>query len=132
MTKERFCQLMDDQDEELTQSEIDAGWHFCTEMDGLLANSNDPDGDCFCELNTRTMSTPIEIKPLADQPAFPSHIQPNYRPGESVTGITVRTYIATAMLQGYMAANGAAPSPDHAAKISVAFTDALIAQLEKP
>lgn len=51
MTKERFKKLMDDQDEHLTQQELDEGWHFCNEMDGLLANSKDPDGDCFCELN---------------------------------------------------------------------------------
>ncbi len=34
----------------LTQDEIDEGWHYCDEMDGLLANSNDPNGDCFCSL----------------------------------------------------------------------------------
>lgn len=51
MTGERFKQLMDDPEEPLTEKELADGWHFCSEMDGLLANSNDPKGDCFCELN---------------------------------------------------------------------------------
>jgi hypothetical protein len=51
MTPERFKELMEDDDQELTQEEILTGWHFCSDMDGLLANCNDPDGDCFCQLN---------------------------------------------------------------------------------
>lgn len=50
MTPERFKELMEDDDQKLTQEEILTGWHFCSDMDGLLANCNDPDGDCFCQL----------------------------------------------------------------------------------
>lgn len=54
MTKARWLELNRDIDppDNLTEAEIAEGWHFCTEMDGLLANSKDPEGDCFCELNT--------------------------------------------------------------------------------
>ena len=54
MSEERYNFLMskEGQNESLTQSEIDEGWHFCDEMDGLLANSKQPDGDCFCHLKT--------------------------------------------------------------------------------
>jgi len=48
MTDSRFKELM--KDGELTNEEIQQGWHFCPEMDGLLANSKEPDGDCFCHL----------------------------------------------------------------------------------
>ena len=53
MTKERYHQLMsaDEDDAKLTNEEMAEGWHWCWEMDGLLANSNEPNGDCFCELN---------------------------------------------------------------------------------
>ncbi len=52
MKNERFKQIMDDEEVTLTAEEIREGWHFCEEMDGVLANSNDPNGDCFCHLNT--------------------------------------------------------------------------------
>jgi hypothetical protein len=51
MTDERYSELMNDDSTELTHDEIKEGWHFCPEMDGLLANPNIPDGDCFCEMN---------------------------------------------------------------------------------
>jgi len=35
MTDERYNTLMRDEGE-LTQEEIDEGWHFCIEFDGLL------------------------------------------------------------------------------------------------
>lgn len=41
---------MHNDSEKLTDAELKEGWHFCNEMDGLLANCNDPSGDCFCEL----------------------------------------------------------------------------------
>lgn len=50
MTNERYHQIMDE-DSPLTKAERDEGWHFCPEMDGLLANANEPNGDCFCSLN---------------------------------------------------------------------------------
>lgn len=37
--RKRFAALMRDQ-AELTQEEIDAGWHFCYEWDGLLVGPN--------------------------------------------------------------------------------------------
>ena len=51
MTTERYNAITASYDEKLTEAEIVEGWHFCVEMDGLLANSNDAEGDCFCELN---------------------------------------------------------------------------------
>lgn len=53
MTKERykFLMSMEGQTTTLTPEEVKEGWHFCDEMDGLLANSNEADGDCYCHLN---------------------------------------------------------------------------------
>ena len=51
MTTERWRTLMADDNLSLTEAEIAEGWHFCDEMDGLLANSKDAAGDCFCYLN---------------------------------------------------------------------------------
>jgi len=45
MTHSRWITLMNDDSLSLTQAEIDQGWHFCNEMDGLLrqpADSDDP------------------------------------------------------------------------------------------
>lgn len=36
MTGDRYRYLMRDQDSELTESEIEEGWHFCWDFDGLL------------------------------------------------------------------------------------------------
>ncbi len=58
MTNERWRALMSDDSLELTADEIAAGWHFCCEMDGLLANSKEPDGDCFCSLSCRNTAKP--------------------------------------------------------------------------
>ncbi|WP_417744809.1 hypothetical protein [Rosistilla oblonga] len=44
---ERYENIMWNETEELRQDEIDAGWHFCNEMDGLLINANDP-ANSFC------------------------------------------------------------------------------------
>ena len=43
MTNERYNQLMNNEDSELTQEEINQGWHFCFEFDGLLRNNNEED-----------------------------------------------------------------------------------------
>lgn len=51
MTEARFSELSDDSSLCLTTQEVKEGWHFCDEMDGLLANLNEKDGDCFCHLN---------------------------------------------------------------------------------
>jgi hypothetical protein len=36
MTDERFNQLMESDDLELTPEEVAEGWHFCWDWDGLL------------------------------------------------------------------------------------------------
>lgn len=36
MTDDRYARLMADDSEPLQQGEVDAGWHFCPEWDGLL------------------------------------------------------------------------------------------------
>lgn len=36
MTKERYEELIEDLDLSLTDDEINEGWHFCHEFDGLL------------------------------------------------------------------------------------------------
>ncbi len=36
MTQERYCQLMENDELPLTTEEINLGWHFCHEFDGLL------------------------------------------------------------------------------------------------
>lgn len=46
MSDERFAALMKDDDLPLTDAEISDGWHFCWEMDGLLAQYGGD--DCFC------------------------------------------------------------------------------------
>lgn len=69
MTTERWKYLWNNQDATLTPEEIAQGWHFCNSMDGLLANSSDPNGDCFCELNifrkTNPHSSPQTAAPLS-------------------------------------------------------------------
>ena len=51
MTDERFKELMAEHTQsQLTIAEIMEGGHFCPEMDGLLANYKQSDGDCFCDL----------------------------------------------------------------------------------
>lgn len=36
MDKERWTQLMKDDSLKLSESELDQGWHFCPDWDGLL------------------------------------------------------------------------------------------------
>lgn len=53
MTKERYEFLMSDIDASLTQQEIDEGYHFCPEWDGLLIHKNDAESEyCSCEEHT--------------------------------------------------------------------------------
>lgn len=59
MTDERWHDLMWNDEEKLTQQEISEGWHWCSGMDDLLANCNDPDGDCFCELRKTFSNIPM-------------------------------------------------------------------------
>jgi hypothetical protein len=46
MTDERYKEIEGDITAELTQEEMDEGWHFCMEFDGLLVKG-DPKED-FC------------------------------------------------------------------------------------
>lgn len=47
MTPERHSQLMRNDDLELTEEEIKAGWHFCWEEDGLLRTNDGDIGFCL-------------------------------------------------------------------------------------
>lgn len=51
MTNQRFSELMNDDSKALTPEEIAEGWHFCSEFDGLLVNSNEPEDGQFCHAN---------------------------------------------------------------------------------
>lgn len=68
MTDERWHQIMDGDDVKLTPEEFSEGWHFCPEMDGLLADSSDHHGDCFCSL--RTKNCKIHKTKLTTHPAL--------------------------------------------------------------
>lgn len=49
MTKTRYYQIFDNLDEKLTPEEIQRGWHFCCEWDGLLVSpSMDESFPCCC------------------------------------------------------------------------------------
>ena len=49
MSKDRWTQLMLDEDLELTAEEIKNGWHFCVEFDGLLIGPGmDEMKNCEC------------------------------------------------------------------------------------
>lgn len=72
MTRERWTELMDDPDAVLADAELDAGWHWCWDWDGLLVG---PDmtmemSCCTCEWVSvqRPDYTPIEFStgPVGD------------------------------------------------------------------
>jgi hypothetical protein len=49
MSKKRYHELSHDRSSKLSQCEIDIGWHFCEEWDGLLIHLLDPEADsCNC------------------------------------------------------------------------------------
>jgi len=49
MTDKRYHELMKwDSELKLTKKEINEGWHFCLEFDGLLRNNNEEDFKCEC------------------------------------------------------------------------------------
>ena len=43
ISEERYSLLMSNEKERLTQEEMDDGWHWCWEMDGLLVNTKTPE-----------------------------------------------------------------------------------------
>lgn len=51
MSQERYQQVMYNYEEKLTEEEMNNGWHFCWEYDGLLVNAHDPEmreTGCHC------------------------------------------------------------------------------------
>lgn len=49
MTHVRYHQLVGNIELELTDAEIDAGWHFCYDWDGMLIHSSDKEAEvCTC------------------------------------------------------------------------------------
>ena len=41
MTVDRYEEIQIGQSDNLTQEEVDAGWYFCNDCDGLLVNKED-------------------------------------------------------------------------------------------
>lgn len=77
MTRQRWIELWSGG--ELTPEEIADGWHFCPEMDGLLANCKDPYGDCFCERQPERKNEQI-VLPLDDREPIAEGDYRYYRP----------------------------------------------------
>jgi hypothetical protein len=49
MTPQRRYELDHTQDSRLTQEELDEGYRFCCEWDGMLIHKDDPEAEaCFC------------------------------------------------------------------------------------
>lgn len=49
MTGTRYKELRNNLDLRLTQEEIDEGWHFCADWDGLLIHKDHPESEsCSC------------------------------------------------------------------------------------
>lgn len=46
MTNERYRDLMDGESTDLTQAEIDAGWHFCPDWDCMLIGPGMKEMEC--------------------------------------------------------------------------------------
>jgi len=52
MTKDRYKELMDSEAILLTDEEIDQGWHFCADWDGLLIGPEmEEQKTCTCLLS---------------------------------------------------------------------------------
>ena len=51
MTKQRYRELMKNQELQLTEDEVKEGWLFCPEFDELLMNRNECDlgKSCLCK-----------------------------------------------------------------------------------
>ncbi|MHA2085846.1 MAG: hypothetical protein ACXABD_19055 [Candidatus Thorarchaeota archaeon] len=60
MTPDRYRELQDGPvSVRLTKAEIDEGWHFCVEMDGLLCGRGS--WDCFCTEPKVPRPTHVEL-----------------------------------------------------------------------
>jgi hypothetical protein len=58
MTNERYCKLQREGGK-LTAEEIEEGWHWCPEMDGLLCIKDSE--DCFCDYRVTEYPLDSEI-----------------------------------------------------------------------
>jgi hypothetical protein len=68
MTKERWLELMQPYAENdginLTAEEVEAGWHWCEEWDGLLIHVNDDEFDCCACSWMEKFRTPERMKQI--------------------------------------------------------------------
>lgn len=46
VNEERYRELSHNLDLHLTMEEINDGWHFCMDWDGLLIHEDDPEAEC--------------------------------------------------------------------------------------
>lgn len=71
MTKERWQELMKPFEEGdgvmLTSEEIDAGWHWCEEWDGLLIHVDDDEFDCCSCSWMQKFKTPERMKIIKER-----------------------------------------------------------------
>jgi hypothetical protein len=72
MTRERWMELMHPLTEskgiELTKEEVDAGYHFCAEWDGLLVHVDDDEFLCCCSCSwMEKFRTPERMKAYEDR-----------------------------------------------------------------
>jgi hypothetical protein len=72
MTRERWMELMHPYAEskgiELTKEEVDAGWHWCNEWDGLLIHVDDDEFLCCCSCSwMEKFKTPERMKAYEDR-----------------------------------------------------------------
>jgi len=64
MTDERYKELQSGESDRLTSDELNEGWRFCNDCDGLLINKNTQDCPCvkgvdWCQLNKQGLDKPL-------------------------------------------------------------------------
>lgn len=53
MTRERFFEI-EFKNSPITKEELEEGWHFCSDWDGMLVGPNTPESEvCLCKNNTK-------------------------------------------------------------------------------
>jgi hypothetical protein len=58
MTRQRYVELVRNFELKLTEEEMQEGWHFCCDWDGMLIQKGRADGEeCTCELPTGTSNS---------------------------------------------------------------------------
>lgn len=61
MAKKRYWELTRDASLSLTAAEIEGGWHFCREWDGLLIHKSHPEFDaCICHSESGILDEAVE------------------------------------------------------------------------